>query len=247
MNTQCISKAFRWQMPLSFHMRGREKLNLFLCAIGIWIGLASASEAHDDLQLLGAVVSSQKSVALVKNIKTSQVKAYKLGDNVWGYGKLVAVDRQAIILDAGGAEPITVSSKLGGPRKGKFAPKVLVSNADKHIEEGFERLGTKTSVDASYRDRMIKQELPNILMQASSEPVIVNGEIIGFRLFQFEENSIFGKLGMRDGDVVKEINGVALNNVAKTIQFLNGLKTESNVAVTITRDGQPVSLELNVR
>ena len=124
---------------------------------------------------------------------------------------------------------------------------VLAHNEEKHIEDGFQRIGNKIDIDSRYRDRMIKEELPNILMQASSEPVIVNGEIVGFRMFQFEPNSIFGKLGMKDGDVVKEINGVPLNNVAKTIQFLNGLRQESNVAVTIMRDGAPVALEMNIK
>jgi type II secretory pathway component PulC len=52
---------------------------------------------------------------------------------------------------------------------------------------------------------------------------------------------------MRDGDVVKEINGVALNNVAKTIQFLNGLRQESSVSVAIMRDGASVQLDMNVK
>ena len=84
-------------------------------------------------------------------------------------------------------------------------------------------------------------------MQASSEPVMENGEIKGFRLFQFDQSSMFGKLGMKDGDMVKEINGTPLNNVAKTIQFLNGLKDESRVSVNIIRDGQPITLDLNVK
>ena len=84
-------------------------------------------------------------------------------------------------------------------------------------------------------------------MQASSEPVVVNGEITGFRIFQFDQNSIFHKLGLQDGDIVREINGIPLNNVARTIQFLNGLREENNVKVDIMRNGAPVTLELSVR
>ena len=84
-------------------------------------------------------------------------------------------------------------------------------------------------------------------MQASSEAVMENGEIKGFRLFQFEPNSIFQKLGIKEGDVVREINGVPLNNVARTIQFLNGLRSEGNVQVSVVRNGAPVTLDLNVK
>jgi general secretion pathway protein C len=218
--------------------------------LGIVMGwaLALASDAEDKLQLLGAVTSTKGGVALVKNIDDGKVKAFRTGENVYGLGTLLSVDRHVMIILEPSGNMANISSKLGGAfKKGKIVSKVYVSNEDKHIEDGFQRLGNKIDVDSRYRDRMIKEELPNILMQASSEPVIVNGEIVGFRLFQFEPDSIFAKLGMRDGDVVKEINGVALNNVAKTIQFLNGLRQESSVSVAIMRDGASVQLDMNVK
>jgi type II secretory pathway component PulC len=51
---------------------------------------------------------------------------------------------------------------------------------------------------------------------------------------------------MADGDVVESINGVPLNDVARTVQFLNGLKSETKVEVTISRNGSPVTLSLDV-
>lgn len=221
--------------------------SLLVTVLGVF-ALAIASDAEDKLQLLGAVTSTKGGVALVKNIDNGKVKAFRTGESVFGLGTLLSVDRQVMIVLEANGSMTSISSKLGGAfKKGKIVSKVYVSTDDKHIEDGFQRVGNKIDVDSRYRDRMIKEELPNILMQASSEPVIVNGEIVGFRLFQFEPNSIFAKLGMKDGDVVKDINGVALNNVAKTIQFLNGLRAENNVAVTIMRDGAPVSLEMNVK
>ena len=220
-------------------------VGLVMCAS--YLG-ARAGDANDQLQMLGAIIANRGGgVALIKHRSTGVVKAIKTGESAFGLGTLVSVDRQIMIVLETDGHMTTISSKLGGAYGKKAPPKVLVSTADKHIEDGFSRIGNKIYVDSRYRDRMIKEELPNILMQASSEPVVVNGEITGFRMFQFDENSIFAKLGMKDGDVVKEINGVPLNNVAKTIQFLNGLKGESNVNVQITRDGAPVSLDLNVK
>jgi len=230
------------------HGARRGLVTLLSAALALGWALALASDAEDKLQLLGAVVSNKGGVALVKNLESGKVQAFRTGENVYGLGTLLSVDRQVMVILEGSGSMTSISSKLGGAfRKGKVVSKVYVSNEDKHIEDGFERVGNKINVDSRYRDRMLKEELPNILMQASSEPVIVNGEIVGFRMFQFEPNSIFGKLGMKDGDVVKEINGVALNNVAKTIQFLNGLKGESAVAVSVMRDGAAVQLDLNVR
>jgi len=223
-------------------------LPLFLgwSAALLWIPSSLATSKAKSLQLVGAIVSARGGVALVKNRDTSVVKAFKTGEDVFNIGTLLSVDRQQMILVENDGHMTMVSNKLGG-MTGRQAPKVLISSADKHIEDGFQRIGTKIEVDGRYRDRLIRDELPNILMQASSEPVVVNGEITGFRIFQFDQNSIFHKLGLQDGDVIREINGIPLNNVARTIQFLNGLREENHVQVNVLRNGSPVTLDLNVR
>lgn len=218
-------------------------LGILLC----WIPASLASSKAKNLQLVGAIVSARGGVALVKNRETNEVKAFKTGEDVFRIGTLLSVDRQQMILVENDGHMTRISNKLGGSSDRSAAPKVKVSSTDRHIETGFQRIGTKIEVDTRYRDRLISEELPNILMQASSEPVVVNGEITGFRIFQFDQNSIFHKLGLQDGDIVREINGIPLNNVARTIQFLNGLREENQVHVNVLRNGSPVSLELNVR
>jgi len=214
-------------------------------SLGICIPLSTIASQAKKLQLIGAIVSPRGGVALVKNRDTSEVKAFKTGEEVFKIGTLLTVDRQRMIIIENDGQMTTVSNKLGGA-SGRGSSKAQRSG-DSHIESGFERIGTKIAVEARYRDKLISEELPNILMQASSEPVVVNGEITGFRIFQFDQNSIFHKLGLQDGDIVREINGIPLNNVARTIQFLNGLREENNVKVDIMRNGAPVTLELSVR
>jgi type II secretory pathway component PulC len=230
-----------------YHIQHGNLLHFIgLIAALLWIPASLAANKSKNLQLVGAIVSARGGVALVKNRETNEVKAFKTGEDVFKIGTLLSVDRQQMILVENDGHMTMISNKLGG-MTGRSAPKVLVSTVDKHIEEGFQRIGTKIEVDGRYRDRLIREELPNILMQASSEPVVINGEITGFRIFQFDQNSIFHKLGLQDGDVVREINGIPLNNVARTIQFLNGLREENQVQVNVLRNGSPVALELNVR
>jgi general secretion pathway protein C len=221
------------------------------CVLILMCGSSIRADANASkiLQLVGAIVSPRGGVALIKNRNSSEVKAFKTGEDVYGLGTLLSVDRAQMILVENDGQMTMISNKLGGMSSSQAPrqPKVTISSADRHVEEGFQRIGTRTEVDGRYRDRLIREELPNILMQASSEPVVVNGEISGFRIFQFDQNSIFHKLGLQDGDVVREINGIPLNNVARTIQFLNGLREENRVQVSVQRNGSPVTLELNVR
>jgi len=233
------------------HLRPQQLLPAVLCVLLITSGLVLRAEgnASRSLQLVGAIVSARGGVALVKNRNTSEIKAFKTGEDVYKLGTLLSVDRAQMILVENDGQMTMISNKLGGMSVSQSPkqPKVIASAADRYAEEGFQRIGTRIEVDGRFRDRLIRDELPNILMQASSEPVVVNGEITGFRIFQFDQNSIFHKLGLQDGDVVREINGIPLNNVARTIQFLNGLREENKVQVNVLRNGSPVTLELNVR
>lgn len=235
-------------IPTPFQLitkRGIALAGLLLVSMHAHVPVHAESKTKK-LQLIGAIVSANGGVALVKNRDTSEVKAFKTGETVFAIGTLLSVDRQQMIIVDNDGQINMISNKLGGITS-RTPPKVLVSNEDRHIEEGFSRIGTKIEVDERYRDRLIREELPSILMQASSEPVVEGGKITGFRIFQFDQNSIFHKLGFKDGDIVEKINGTELTDVAATIRFLNRLREESQVQVKVRRNGADVSLDLNVR
>ena len=207
-----------------------------------------------DVQLLGTIAGDRvrqgsRSVALVKHRATGRIAAVPLGGEAFDLGTITEIMSKSIIITAKDGGKTTVTSKLGGAWVTGFVPPPSPSpgSADRYAEVGFERTGNHSRVDAAYRDRMVTQELPTILMSAASEPVVEGGQIRGFRLFQFEPGSVFEKLGMQDGDIVESINGVPLNDVARTVQFLNGLKSERRVEVMLTRGGKPVTLTLDVQ
>lgn len=236
-------------------------LSPLLLGVGLWLPVliwADVDEVIQSVQLLGAISdkdngagkpgTAPKGVALLKHRSSGKVQAIRLGEDVFKLATLVQVNRRSVVLATPDGTEVTLSSKLGGARSPQYKRlPTVVANTDTHYaEDGFERKGNQIRVDAAYRDRMVSKELPTILMSAASEPIMQGGKIRGFRLFQFEPDSIFEKMGMVDGDIVESINGVPLNDVARTIQFLNGLKSESAVEVTISRNGQPVTLSLSV-
>lgn len=229
--------------PMSFGKLLENCLRLLLPFVTL---LAIAEGARDKVQLLGAIVDSRGGVALVKNKGTGEVKAFRIGAQIYDVGSLKEVDRYSIIIRETSGETVTISSKLNGAKMAVSRIKT-VDDGDRYIEDGFSRVGNKIEVDSAYRDRMVKEELQNILMQATAEPVMENGQIAGFKIYQFDDKSIFYKLGLKEGDVVKEINGVPLTNVAKTIQFLNGLREEPNISVSVSRNGQPVNMSMTVK
>ncbi len=55
----------------------------------------------------------------------------------------------------------------------------------------------------------------------------------------------FASLGLRPGDLIKDIDGQALTDPTQAIQIFQTLGTANQVAVTIERNGQQQSLVLS--
>ena len=67
----------------------------------------------------------------------------------------------------------------------------------------------------------------------------------GFKLEKVQQNSIYSKIGLRSGDIVKEINGQKLTSASDTIRILNGLSNKKQSILKIERKGKTETI--NVR
>jgi general secretion pathway protein C len=99
---------------------------------------------------------------------------------------------------------------------------------------------------ASYRDKMIKQDLQKILMQATALPHFQDGAIVGFSLTQIDQDSIFAKGGFVDSDIITSVNGIPMNSIPGAIKLLNSLREAPSIDVEVLRDGAKRNVQLKV-
>lgn len=76
-------------------------------------------------------------------------------------------------------------------------------------------------------------------------PYYVAGQMQGFRVYPGRDRRQFAALGLRPGDLVKDIDGAALTNPAQATQIFQGLGDKEQVSVTVERNGQPEVLVLS--
>ena len=86
-----------------------------------------------------------------------------------------------------------------------------------------------------------------LLTQLRAVPEVADGRPMGFRLFQINPESIFTRLGLRNGDVVQRVNGTTLANPASLLGFLQRLRDEPRVALDIVRAGDARTLVYDLR
>lgn len=59
--------------------------------------------------------------------------------------------------------------------------------------------------------------------------------------------SILGRIGMQSGDFIQEVNGIPVSSPDKALEAYVKLKTASHITISIERNGQPVSIEAQIR
>src|SRR5207245_2916265 len=83
--------------------------------------------------------------------------------------------------------------------------------------------------------------------EARARAEVRKGRPAGFRLFQIRDDSLFAKLGLRNGDVVERVNGTQVADPTALLAFLQRLRTEPRVALDIVRGDAPRTLVYDLR
>lgn len=104
------------------------------------------------------------------------------------------------------------------------------------------------AVDFSKIQQQLGVSDPTELMrQINAQPVMENGRMAGVRLSGGPNAALIAQLGLQPTDVVTSINNVPLDSMGRATQVVDSLKNASRVTVTVTRDGKPVTLSVNIK
>lgn len=80
------------------------------------------------------------------------------------------------------------------------------------------------------------------------DPVIADGGIAGVRVSAANgDPALVAKLGLRPSDIVTAVNGVPVDSVARGQQILESLRNANSVRVTVTRDGKPAEITVQLK
>ncbi|HEX8705009.1 MAG TPA: type II secretion system protein GspC [Myxococcaceae bacterium] len=88
--------------------------------------------------------------------------------------------------------------------------------------------------------------MPQLFTQARVVPSFTNGASRGFKLFAIRPDSLFSRLGLKNGDALQRVNGYTLDSPTSALEAFNHLRSSSRIEIEIERDGQPVRKTYNI-
>lgn len=201
------------------------------------------------VKLLGTLVASNAdwSFASIQDMVTQRSQTYMIGNSLQG-ATVEEIERErVIVLNNGRREFID-----GQPGDGAFVPpSPPVAQANTAPPPG-NASGIRATSDNEYEvpraeiDKTLNN-LNDVAMQARIVPAFKDGQAVGFKLFSIRPDSIYSKIGVQNGDVIRRINGFDLNSPEKALEVYSKMKDASRIEIEIERNGAPIRKSYNVR
>jgi hypothetical protein len=114
------------------------------------------------------------------------------------------------------------------------------------IDEGFEVEGDTIYLTEELHSYILEENLGTVMMQAGSEAVYVDGELIGFKLFEIQADSIYDKVGLSNDDIITHIEGVALDSVWSAISMLRSVRYMTDFSFNYIRYGNDNKVNVKI-
>lgn len=204
------------------------------------------------VKLLGTLVNEgngEWSMASIQDVVTLVTKTYMTHDLIQG-AEVLSVERQrVIVLNNNRREYIDNTAGDGTAVVAPIAAVPVKSDAPASVALG---AGVKQTGENTYEipraeiDKTLSN-LNDVAMQARIVPAFKDGQAQGFKLFSIRPDSIYTKIGVQNGDVIKRINGFDLNSPEKALEIYSKLKESSRIDIEVERNGASVNKTYNVR
>ena len=222
------------------------------------------SRILSSLKLLGLGTSDGRSFCIIRNTRLKQEDVFRKGEEVvFNSGKSVTRSgltlfrivntskAQKVYLKKGDKigilefqEDITEKAKSPPPalrnRPGgkKTAPKL--ASESNYSTDGQNYYINSTEVDTHLNN------FATLLNQARMVPHFVKGKHQGYKVKAIDKGSLYEKLGLRNNDIITELNGEPLDSPERVMSLFKQLRNEREFSVKLNRKGAPLVFNIYV-
>lgn len=104
---------------------------------------------------------------------------------------------------------------------------------------------TQYNVKRAFVDKLLGNQA-ELMRAARIVPHEENGQVVGVKLYGIRRNSLLGKLGIQNGDLLRNINDMSMGDPNSALEAYAKLRSASDLKVAITRRGQDTALSFGI-
>lgn len=92
-----------------------------------------------------------------------------------------------------------------------------------------------------------RSNIGSLLGQAQAVPYLEGNKTTGFQIRMIQPNSLIAQLGLRQGDILREVNGLALDSPEKALQIFGQLRQAKQISIGLERRGKAMTFAYEIR
>ena len=186
-----------------------------------------------NLSLKGTIASTptELAVAIISDGNNDE-EVYSIGEQVTSGASLHAVYADRVVLNENG-----VLTNLKLPKDFPEGQATMTRRTP--------ALASRATSNTQSIQAVVAQNVSKLADVIRPTPYFVNGQQQGYRVYPGRDRQAFSKLGLRPGDLVKDIDGQALTDPNQAMQIFESLNNAEQVSVTVERNGQPQVIVLS--
>jgi len=207
------------------------------------VDVSALEETKLNLKLWGTVSgSSDGDYAVIEDVKAREQNLYRVGDAVQT-ATLKGIYREKVVLSVNGKDEVLQMQDL------QSGPAVMrpggLPDRGTGVSSGAAR-AQRISLRRSYIEQSM-QDMASLMTQVQIQPHMEDGVPAGLALSSIKPNSIFRRMGLRNGDVITGVDGSAISTVDDALKMVDSLRSASNLTVQLKRRGQEKNIEYRIR
>jgi general secretion pathway protein C len=190
--------------------------------------LGAQAEPTLGLRLVGTAVTEEpgKSFAMIEIQSTGGQGTFREGDR-WGEMIIKKILPGSVVISTATGDTVLSMVHIRNGDALPSAPQMA-------------RLARK-EVDSTLPDEM------QFIREIGVRPQFERGQPAGFVIYSIEPESIFGRMGLEDGDVIVGMNGKSFATTQPTMEFYDVLKKGGMVSLAIKREDSKMDLHFEIR
>jgi general secretion pathway protein C len=227
-----------------------------------WDPSQPPAKCANKLRLVGSVMSPgypDWSFAAIAGSSGGKTMLYREGSTVDGSRILAVYPSSVVVSSSSGACQLLMfeeedAGSVGTPAvatRPAPAPSTPANprNAglsDAELDEGIEKISdTKFNIQRGLVDKALANQ-GSLMRAARVIPHEENGRVVGVKLYGIRRNSLLGRLGVRNGDMLRTINGFSMTSPDTALEAYSRLRTADKLSLAIKRQNNEMTIDYNI-
>ncbi len=201
-----------------------------------WNPVPVRSSLHGTLVGTAIAEPTKYSLCQITNPDLNETQVFAIGDKYQG-ARIYQVEQKRVLIDNNGANEYIDDSAAAPPNIGIAPMPAVGQTAD---SGGVKQLSENQYVVAKSEINNALTNLSDLATKARIVPSFKNGVANGFKLFSIVPDSLYAKIGVQNGDVIRRINGYEMNSPDKALEIYQKLRDASRIEIEIERRGETI-------